>query len=125
MSGPLTPVECVAAFLIAISRQNSNEGRDPAIVSDSIKCDFVTSSLGIDINTLGQALVELERMDLVEQDPSTGLRLTDINALERIADGQSSASNRQDFPPAVKVEVSPTPTSGRPGVGFPCRRALP
>ena len=111
MSGPLTPVECVAAFLIAISRQNSNEGRDPAIVSDSIKCDFVTSSLGIDINTLGQALVELERMDLVEQDPSTGLRLTDINALERIADGQSSASNRQDFPPAVKVEVSPTSNS--------------
>jgi CRP-like cAMP-binding protein len=108
--GPLTPVECVAAFLIAISRQNSYEGQDPAIIPDTIKCDFVTSSLGINIKTLGRALVELERMDLIKQDPSTGLRIQDLEALERIANGQSKATGRRAPRPAIEIETRSTPT---------------
>jgi CRP/FNR family transcriptional regulator len=85
--GRSTPVECVAAFLVAVSRQNVHEGRNPTIVSDSLKCGIVNSLLDLDINTLERALLELQGMGLVKQCPAVGLHLNDIEALERIADG--------------------------------------
>jgi CRP/FNR family transcriptional regulator, anaerobic regulatory protein len=85
--GRSAPLQCVAAFLAAVSRQNAHEGRDPTVVSDTLKCGTVTNLLDIDIRTLERALLKLRGMGLVEQSPSAGLHLKDIEALERIADG--------------------------------------
>jgi CRP/FNR family transcriptional regulator, anaerobic regulatory protein len=85
--GRLAPIECVAAFLVAVSRQNAHEGRDPTIVADSLKCGLVTSLLDLDISTLSRTLLKLQHMGLVEQSQAAGLHLKDIKALERIADG--------------------------------------
>jgi CRP/FNR family transcriptional regulator len=103
--GRSAPIESVAAFLVAVSRQNAHEGREPTIVSDSLKCGIVTSLLNLDISTLSRALLELQGMGLVEQCPAAGLYLKDIKALERIADGSDRASPETAFdaPPARAV----------------------
>lgn len=109
--GRSAPVESVAAFLAAVSRQNAHEGRDPTIVSDSLKCGTVTSLLDMDIGTLERALLKLQGMGLVEQSPAAGLHLKDIQALERIADGDPEAIDTtafDDVPPCALVEPRPT-----------------
>ena len=85
--GRSAPVECVAAFLTAVSRQNAHEGRDPTVLTDTLKSGIVTSLLDVDEKTLTHALVELQGMGLVEQHPIADLHLKDIAALERVADG--------------------------------------
>ena len=78
-----SPAQRVAAFLVAVSQLNEIEGRDPNVISDSLHCGVVANYLGLDVDTLGQALVELEKRELVEQCPSEGLRLCDPEKLGR------------------------------------------
>jgi CRP/FNR family transcriptional regulator, anaerobic regulatory protein len=85
------PVGRVAAFLFALSQLNRNEGRDPTIVGDSLKCGMVAESLGLDLDSLGGALVELEKKELIEQCPPLGLRLTNLGGLESLAGGSAIA----------------------------------
>lgn len=86
-----TPTECIAAFLVAVSRQNLNEGRNPQIISDTLKCGLVSDLLGIDIDTLEHALRELQAAGLIEPCASAGLLLKDLSALEAVADGHADA----------------------------------
>ena len=37
-TGNRPPLERVAAFLVAISRNNGHEGRDPSVIPDSLTC---------------------------------------------------------------------------------------
>jgi CRP/FNR family transcriptional regulator, anaerobic regulatory protein len=85
--GLSAPIERVAAFLIAVSRLNANEGRDPRIVSDSLKCGTVTTLLDIDMHRLGRALVRLQAIGAVEQYSEGRLYLRDLESLEHIASG--------------------------------------
>ena len=78
------PVQRVAAFLVAVSRLNEVEGRDPNVISDKLHCGVVAKYLGLDIDTLAHALVELEARALVEQSPTGGLRLCDREKLDGI-----------------------------------------
>ena len=55
-----TPAECLASFLVAVSYLNSHEGRDLAVIPDSLKCGTVASLMNIDVDTLALALVELK-----------------------------------------------------------------
>lgn len=78
------PVQRLAAFLLAVSRLNEVEGRDPAIISDSLECGVVAKYLGLDLDTLSSALVELGSKGLVEQSPTGGLHLRDRVAMDRL-----------------------------------------
>jgi CRP/FNR family transcriptional regulator, anaerobic regulatory protein len=91
--GRSATIECVAAFLVAVSRQNTDEGRDPSIVFDSGQCVLVTSLLlDMESSILEQALARLKRMGVIEPYPNGALHLRDIAALDRIANGNLGVS---------------------------------
>jgi CRP/FNR family transcriptional regulator len=76
----------IAALLVALSRQNRLEGRDPRVVGDELACGAVAAWLGIDVHALANALVELEQAGLIERSPPNGVRLSDLARLERLVD---------------------------------------
>jgi CRP-like cAMP-binding protein len=82
-----TPAECVAAFLVAVSRQNVREGFDPNIVQDTCECGAVANLLGLDIDTLAQALLSLKSLGLIHERPNGELHLKRLYPLERMAEG--------------------------------------
>ena len=85
MPGNRSPIERVAALLLAISRNNANEGRDAAEIPDTLTCGFVADLLGTPIHTLASLLKLLEERGLVALDGHAGLRLTNLAGLEKLA----------------------------------------
>lgn len=86
--GRSTPIECVAAFLVALSRQNAEEGRDPSLVSNSRECVNMTSLLlDMDVKAFERAFLRLRWMGLIEPCPEGLVRLKNIRALEGVAHG--------------------------------------
>ena len=79
-------VNRVAALLVALSRQNSLEGRDPRVVGDELACGAVAAWLGIEVHALAKALLELQQSGLIELSPPDGVRLSDLARLERLVD---------------------------------------
>lgn len=77
-------IDQLAALLISISRNNHYEGRDPAAIPDNLASGFVAELLGVDIGILTEALMALQQRGLVRAE-GHGLRLTNMNALERLA----------------------------------------
>ena len=63
------------------------EGRDPAVITDSLKCGAAAGHLGMSLDALAQQLAELEARGLIET-CDKGLRLLDVDALERLVDGR-------------------------------------
>ena len=86
-AGREKPVERVAAFFVILARNNTYEGRDPYIIVDSLRCGFVAGYLQMSIDVLASALVDLERRGLIEPGPQGTVRLKNVVALERLADG--------------------------------------
>ena len=84
-AGNRAPLERVGAFLLAISRNNGHEGRDPAAIPETLTCGFVAELLGLPIATLASLLKVLEERGLVSTDAHSGLRLTDLAGLEKLA----------------------------------------
>ena len=84
-AGNRAPLERVGAFLLAISRNNGHEGRDPAAIPETLTCGFVAELLGLPIATLASLLKVLEERGLVSTDAHSGLRLTDLPGLEKLA----------------------------------------
>jgi len=75
----------VAALLSSISHNNRHEGRDPAIIPDCFSSGFVADLLGLRVDDLADALVELKHRGLV-QEQGSALRLTDLSALESLVE---------------------------------------
>ena len=73
----------VAALLSSISHNNCYEGRDPAVIPDCFSSGFVADLLGLSVDDLADALVELKRLGLV-QEQGSAIRLTDLRALEKL-----------------------------------------
>ena len=73
----------LAALLFSISHNNCYEGRDPAVIPDCFSSGFVADLLGLRIDDLADALVELKHRGLV-QDQGSAIRLTDLPALEKL-----------------------------------------
>src|ERR1700724_1644549 len=73
----------VAALLSSISRNNRYEGRDPAVIPDCFSSGFVADLLGLRVDDLADALVDLKHRGLV-QEQGSAVRLTDLPALERL-----------------------------------------
>jgi len=75
----------VAALLSSISRNNRYEGRDPAVIPDCFSSGFVADLMGLTVDDLADALVELKHRGLV-QDEGSALRLTDLSKLESLVE---------------------------------------
>lgn len=80
------PLQRVAAFLVAISHNNSYEGRDPRVIPDSLASGFVADLLGLGLTSLAATLVELKARGLIVAAPQSGLRLMDLAGLESLAE---------------------------------------
>jgi hypothetical protein len=78
------PLGRLAAFLLTLSRENGQEGRDPAVLQP-LNCGPVADFLALSIERLGSFLIQLERRGLIEPCPPNGLRLIDIVGLEGLA----------------------------------------
>jgi CRP/FNR family transcriptional regulator len=76
----------VAAFLVAVSRNNMYEGRDANAVPDFLSSGFVADLLGLSIDLLADVLRSLAKLDIVQPSKVAGLLITDLAALERLAD---------------------------------------
>ncbi len=80
-------MERTAAFFVVVSRNNSYEGRDPLVVTDDVRCGTVSDFLGIDIDLLGRALVEMQRRGMVSMRDDGMLQLDDLAALDGLSEG--------------------------------------
>jgi CRP/FNR family transcriptional regulator len=75
----------VASFLAALSRMGASEGRDPAIITDEFSSGAVADHLNMSVDALANALRDLEARGIVTP-VGDGLRIADLEALERFAD---------------------------------------
>src|SRR3990170_961870 len=73
------PLARVAALLVSISRNNGYEGRDPHVMPDALTSGFVADLLGMDIASLAALLVDLRRRGLIDSEPTSALRLKDLD----------------------------------------------
>jgi CRP/FNR family transcriptional regulator, anaerobic regulatory protein len=89
------PLGRLAAFLLTLSRENVQEGRNPAVLLQPLNCGVVADFLAFSIDRLGSLLAELERRSLIEPCPPDGLRLVDIAGLEGLAGLKSVRSNNE------------------------------
>ena len=81
-----SPLQRVAALLVAISANNGHEGRDPRAIPDSLTSGFVADLLGLRLSILTSALAELRDQGLIVAAPQSGLRLVDLTGLETLAE---------------------------------------
>jgi CRP/FNR family transcriptional regulator, anaerobic regulatory protein len=79
------PLGRLAAFLLTLSRENAQEGRDPSVLMQPLHCGVVADFLALSIDRLGSLLVRLEQRGMIAPSPLQGLRLTDVEALEGLA----------------------------------------
>ena len=84
------PLGRIAAFLLTLSRQNVEEGRDPTLLTQPLQCGVVADFLALSLDRLGSLLVRLEQRAIIAACPPYGLRLTDLNALKRLVDETSA-----------------------------------
>lgn len=80
------PITRAAALFVTLSRCNAYEGRDPTLIADSLTCGLVAGYLDMSVDDLARVLKALEAHDLVEN-AAGGLRLKDLDALEKLAEG--------------------------------------
>ena len=93
---------------MAISRNNSYEGRDPNAVPNFLSSGFVADFLGLSIDLLADVLRRLANLGLVQPSKVAGLLITDLGALEhnsqtrteplsRLPADRVSGRHRQEF----------------------------
>jgi CRP/FNR family transcriptional regulator len=85
------PLVRLAAFLVAVSRRNALEGRDPYLVDDTLNCAVIAEYLGVRLDVLARALLQLEARGLVRPALDHGLRLIDVAALDSVTCDEASA----------------------------------
>ena len=83
------PLGRIAAFLLTLSRQNEEEGRDPTLLTQPLQCGVVADFLAPSLDRLGSLLVRLEQRAIIAPCPPYGLRLSDLNALRALVDETS------------------------------------
>ena len=94
-SSQQNPLGRLAAFLLTLSRENEQEGRDPAMLMQPLDCGVVADFLALSIDRLGSLLVQFEERGMIAPSPPQGLRLTDVEALQGLA-GRSRLINAKD-----------------------------
>ena len=108
------PIGRLAAFFLALSQLNKNEGRDQNIITDSLECGVVAGCIGLDLDSLGQALVELEKKGLIVPCPPQGLRLNDLAGLEDLANETCGSSASLGDLESMRASLWPAEEKPRP-----------
>jgi len=90
------PLARVAAFLLTLSRENAEEGRDPSVLVQQLHCGVVADLLALSIERLGSLLVQLEQQGMIAPCPPRGLRLTNVDALKRLVEHKSLKRGEAD-----------------------------
>jgi CRP/FNR family transcriptional regulator len=85
-AGRRQPIERVAALLVTSARTNVQQGRAAEIIKDSWKCGFIADLLQLTLDDLSAILVDLQSRGLIAA-AGQDLRLTNLPALEAMADG--------------------------------------
>jgi hypothetical protein len=102
-------VSRVAGFLVVLSRQNVHEGRDAAIIYDSLD-DSVSLAIGLKPDDLSRALVLLQGLGLVGLNRLGTWHLRDIDGLERLADhkhdGAATPQSRRPAGAAGHLDIA-------------------
>lgn len=97
-AGRSNPLVRLAAFLIAISQQNAQDGRDPMLIDETWGSAVVADYLGISVDHLGTALVQLEKQGLIQPAAEHRLRIADLARLEGLANETPAALLQSDLP---------------------------
>ena len=112
--GRSSPPIRLAALLVNLSRNNAREGRDPTIIPDTLNCGVVAEMLGLEVSALAAALLELAHKHLIELAPEASLRISDIQGLERFADGKGC-----DPPLRLsRIDQNPAGPTAKPSVQY-------
>jgi CRP/FNR family transcriptional regulator, anaerobic regulatory protein len=107
-AGQRQPIERVAALLVTSARTNVQQGRAADVIESSWRCGVIADLLRLSLDGLTAILVELQQRGLVESTPE-GLRLTDIPALEALADGVPPADEEGGRRTQAKPARQPSP----------------
>ena len=85
--GRNNPTVRLAAFLVAIVHLNPDQGSGGLVISEKTDSLFVADLLGFSIDELATHLLQFQSQGLVMPLPNGSLRITNLAALERLADG--------------------------------------
>lgn len=102
-AGRYNPLARLAAFLIAVSQQNAQEGREPTLIDETLESAVVADYLGISVEHLGTALVQLEKQGLIQPAAHHRLCIADLGRLERLANETSAVQLQSDLPDAPRA----------------------
>jgi hypothetical protein len=108
--GRNNPTVRLAAFLVAIVHLNPDQGSGELVISEKTDSFFVADLLGLRMDELAEHLLQFKAQGLVMPLANGSLRITNLAALERLADGHplpKSASASEDLSAVHRVIVEP------------------
>jgi CRP/FNR family transcriptional regulator len=121
-AGRQRPIERVAAFLVAVSRNNTREGRDATVIAEAWPCKTVATFLDMSVDLLAVSLADLKSRGLIEAAVPDGIRVSDLDALEELAlgldppqplEGENLAGEVRAPPRVYRDHVRETPAQAR------------
>lgn len=80
-------IERLASFLLMLSRSNARKGQDAATLFLPMTRSDIGDYLGLTIETVSRTFTKMKAMGLIELQQCTTVRLTDLFALQRLAEG--------------------------------------
>lgn len=100
----------LAAFLVALVHLNPDQGTGSLVISEKTDSFFVADLLGLKLDDLAGHMLQFQSRGLVKSLPNGSLRITNLAALERLADGHLDDENpgvADDLFESHKVIVEP------------------
>jgi len=91
-TGQRSATERVAGFLLAFSRRNERNGKDPADFELPMTRADIGDFLGLTIETVSRTFTKLKMLGLIELPQSNRVKLVDVDQLESLADGEDRES---------------------------------
>lgn len=88
-TGQRTAIERVAAFLLAMVNRSRRRGGDPAIIDLPMTRSDIGDFLGLTIETVSRTFTKLRHLEIIDLAQCNRVRVLDMKALERVAEGGS------------------------------------
>jgi CRP/FNR family transcriptional regulator len=79
--------ERLARFLVALSRHNERQGRDPATIDLPMPRSDIADYLGFTIETVSRTFRKLEKQRLIKLARRRSVQVLDMNGLQELMDG--------------------------------------
>jgi CRP-like cAMP-binding protein len=88
-TGHRSAMERVAGFLLAFSRRNERNGKDPSTIELPMTRTDIGDFLGLTIETVSRTFSKFKAMAVIELPQSNEVKVIDLEALESLAAGDS------------------------------------